>query len=451
MQMPIPQQFSLVEKYSGQVPRYTSYPPVPSWNGAPSDDDWFSGIHEAVKRDPESGIALYIHLPFCEQLCTYCACNKRITANHGVEEPYIEDLKKEWSNYRKQFEIPVKLSELHLGGGTPTFFSAKNLDALLTSLLSDVRLAPNAALSVEVHPNNTQRDQLEILYKHGFRRISIGVQSLDRTVQHLINRIQPMERVHAVAEMAREIGYTSVNVDVIYGLPYQSVDVVQRDIEAILELRPDRVAHYGYAHVPWKHAGQRRYTETDLPSGRERFQSAALARELFIKAGYVQIGMDHYALPDDSLAKAAQGGYLHRNFMGYTEQQPNVLIGLGASAISESPFGFVQNEKHIETYRDKLAQGESLFIAGHTFTAEDHMMRRIVLNLMCGLESALPAGCENEIIEQLKEMENDHILRLNDEKIEVNQHARPFLRSVCKVFDPHYRNLEPQQQFSSNL
>lgn len=445
------QQFDLVEKYSGNVPRYTSYPPVPSWNGAPTEEAWFSGIREAVQRDPEAGIALYIHLPFCEQLCTYCACNKRITANHGVESPYIEDLRKEWSLYRKHLDVPIKLSELHLGGGTPTFFSAANLDRLLTFLLNEVEVATNASLSVEVHPNNTTREQLEVLYKHGFRRISIGVQSLDHTVQHLINRIQPMERVHAVSEMARKLGYTSINVDVIYGLPYQNTDVVKRDIEAILELRPDRVAHYGYAHVPWKHAGQRRYTETDLPRGRVRFESAELARMRFLQAGYVEIGMDHYALPNDSLAIAAKSGYLHRNFMGYTDKRPNVLIGLGASSISESPFGLVQNEKHIEAYRDKLTQGESLFITGHTFTAEDHMMRRLVLDLMCGLESALPAGCDDDVLEQLSSMEKDQIIKVNNKKLKVNPNARPFLRSVCKVFDPHFRTLENRQQYSSNL
>lgn len=445
------EQFNLVEKYSGNVPRYTSYPPVPSWNGAPTPEEWFNWVREAVKNDPDAGIALYIHLPFCEQLCTYCACNKRITTNHGVEEPYIDDLRKEWSLYRKHFNIPMKLSELHLGGGTPTFFSAENLDKLLTFLLSDVEVLPEASFSVEVHPNNTRRDQLEVLYKHGFRRISIGVQSLDHTVQHLINRIQPMERVVAASDLAREIGFTSVNVDVIYGLPYQNTDVVKRDIEAILELRPDRVAHYGYAHVPWKHAGQRRYTETDLPRGRERFQSAELARAMFVEAGYVEIGMDHYALPGDRLAIAANHGYLHRNFMGYTDQRPNVLIGLGASSISESPFGFVQNEKHIEAYRDKLAQGESLFITGHTFTAEDHIMRRLVLDLMCGLESALPAGCDDATLEQLQAMEEDRILKLKNNKLKVNPSARPFLRSVCKVFDPHFQQFDQRQRYSSNL
>lgn len=441
--------FELIQKYSKRLPRYTSYPPVPDWNGAPSRDAWFQSVAETA-NDPE-GISLYIHLPYCEKLCTYCGCNKRITVNHAVEMPYVNDVLQEWESYRDVLPDEPMIAELHLGGGTPTFFSAKALDALLTDVLMGTRPAPNAVWSVEVHPSYTSPDQLEVLYKHGFRRISLGVQSLDRKVQFLINRIQPFEEVEMLTRTAREIGFTSVNYDILYGLPFQSVDIVQSDIRQLLKLRPDRVAFYGYAHVPWKHPGQRRYTEDDLPGAEERFESAELGRTLFEEAGYRSIGMDHFALPTDELAIAADRGTLHRNFMGYTEKHTRLMIGLGVSSISESPLGFVQNEKVIETYRERLQSGDSLFVNGHRFSKEDKRVRTHILDLMCNMHTQLDPYMSDADRELLHELEHDGLVSVNAESVTVNENGRAFLRSVCAVFDPNYDMNAVEQRYSINL
>ncbi len=445
------ERFAKVQKYGGSVPRYTSYPPVPEWTGAPSEGVWMSHIRQTLDDRNGEGISLYVHLPFCEQLCTYCACNKRITVNHAVESPYIEDLRREWARYRGYLPKPCPITELHLGGGTPTFFSAKNLDVLMQMLLEDTVLTPGASLSVEVHPNYTSREQLAVLYRHGFRRISIGVQSLDLDVQKLINRVQPLAHVARVVNDARELGYTSVNVDLLYGLPKQSAEVMQRDAECILQLRPDRIAHYGYAHVPWKHAGQRRYTEADLPSSEERFASAELARRAFTSAGYVEIGFDHYALPDDALAQAAENGTLHRNFMGYTDQRTPVMLGLGVSSISESPMGYVQNEKHLETYRQRLADGETLWVAGHVFSEADRTMRQHILDLMCRLQTSLPETLNEEGHSLLASLAADGAITIEQSSVKVHPSHRSLLRSACAAFDPAQTSAQTTPRYSSNL
>lgn len=428
--------YHVLQRYGGSVPRYTSYPPVPAWNGSPSREAWFESV--ARQSADAGGTSLYLHLPFCEKLCTYCACNKRITVNHSVEDPYIDHLLREWDAYRPLYPGAITLAELHLGGGTPSFFSASSLDRLLSELLKGTKAVQGASWSVEVHPGYTKREQLEVLYQHGFRRISIGVQSLAPQVQLAINRMQPLSQVEQVTRWAREIGYESVNFDLIYGLPFQGLAVSNKDVQQILTLRPDRVAHYGYAHVPWKHAGQRRYTEMDLPQGRERFESAQSARKQFLHAGYVEIGMDHYALPNDSLALAAKKGTLHRNFMGYTDQKPAQLIGLGASSISENQFAYVQNEKNIELYYDRIQEGKSTFIAGHTFTAEDRTMKAHILDLMCRMETSMPGNLNQTALESLGEMEAQGILTVSENKLLVAAHARPLLRSVCAVLDPGF-------------
>lgn len=442
--------FELIKKYSNRLPRYTSYPPVPAWNGAASKEVWMEDLRVEAQNSSR-GLSLYIHLPFCEKLCTYCGCNKRITANHKVEEPYIEALLKEWDQYLQILPENIKLAELHLGGGTPSFFSAQNLKTLLSKILKRTTALPGASWSVEVHPSYTTKEQLETLYELGFRRLSLGVQSLNKGVQFLINRIQPMEEVARITEWARNIGYTSVNYDLLYGLPNQDLQVVKDDVLQILEQRPDRVAFYGYAHVPWKHPGQRRYTEKDLPGAEERFESAELGRKMFLEAGYQEIGMDHFALPEDALSISAAEGKLHRNFMGYTEQHSDMMIGLGVSSISESAYGFVQNEKHVEDYYAKLESNESLFINGHVFTEEDKLVRQKILDIMCKMETTIDLRLSQRANDLLEELIEDDIIEMNDGILKVNKDARPFLRSVCAVFDPSYQFDNSDLKYSANL
>lgn len=441
---------SLVQKYAGRIPRYTSYPPVPAWNNSISKKEWLKHISSMHDEVESSGVSLYLHLPFCEKLCSYCGCNKRITVNHKVEEPYIEDLLLEWEQYRRVLPKKLPIAELHLGGGTPTFFSARNLDLLLTKLLEGTVALNEANWSVEVHPSYTTEEQLRVLYNHGFRRLSLGVQTLDRKVQFLINRIQPFEEIEKLTLAARKIGFTSINFDILYGLPLQSLVTVDQDVSKLIELKPDRVAFYGYAHVPWKHAGQRRYTEKDLPSHEERFASAELGRQRFLEAGYEAIGMDHFALPTEALSKALKDGEMHRNFMGYTEQHSALMIGLGVSSISESPMGYVQNEKHIESFRSKLLANEDTFINGHRFNTQETETRSVILDVMCRMKLKESAYSNLNIQEELNELETDGILERCDDGYNITTAGLPFLRNVCSLIDPSFQP-SSENRYSQNL
>ncbi|WP_245587016.1 coproporphyrinogen-III oxidase family protein [Pelistega indica] len=295
---------TLINKYNIPGPRYTSYPTVPYW-----DEESFSKDRyiETLKRSFEEsndneGISLYLHLPFCESLCTFCACHKRITKKHEVEDPYIQAILKEWRMYLDILGRKPKIKEIHLGGGTPTFFSEANLHHLLTTIFSTADLAEHPELSFEGHPNNTRRTHLQTLYDLGFRRVSFGVQDYDPIVQKAIHRIQPAENVLNVTNAAREIGYTSVSHDLIFGLPFQTWKSMENTIRRTIAQKPDRLAFYSYAHVPWiKGNGQRGYDENDLPSGEEKRALYENGKALLEELGYVEIGMDHFSLPSDDL------------------------------------------------------------------------------------------------------------------------------------------------------
>src|SRR5215213_3642372 len=306
----------LVRKYNQPVPRYTSYPTVPFWKEELEVEEWkqiFSG--RFGEENHINGISVYIHLPFCESLCTYCGCNKKITTNHKVEDEYLLAIEKEWTLYRKLMKQTPVIRELHLGGGTPTFFSPRNLQRLLNFILKGSIIHPQHEFSLEGHPNNTSFEHLKMLYSLGFRRISYGVQDNDPNVQRIINRIQPFENVKAATENARAIGYKSVNFDLIYGLPLQTLESIERTINKVIELKPDRIAFYSYAHVPWTSKAQRLFDESHLPTAGDKILLYLKGKELLMKDGYADIGMDHFALPSDDLYKAWKAGKLHRNFM----------------------------------------------------------------------------------------------------------------------------------------
>ncbi|MGZ8557490.1 MAG: oxygen-independent coproporphyrinogen III oxidase, partial [Chitinophagaceae bacterium] len=334
----------LIRKYNQPVPRYTSYPTVPFWETNLALERWQEKFAEQFnKHNAADGISIYIHLPFCESLCTYCGCNKKITTNHSAEEQYLHAIDKEWKLYRKLMKQTPVIREIHLGGGTPTFFSPKNLRYLLNILLKTSIVHPIHEFSIEGHPNNTTKEHLETLYSLGFRRISYGVQDLDPEVQRVINRIQPIENVQRATEEAREAGFTSVNFDLIYGLPLQSLQSIEATIHQVIGLKPDRIAFYSYAHVPWTSRVQRLFNEADLPDAEEKIKLYLKGKELLLAHGYYDIGMDHFALPHDDLYIAKQKGKLHRNFMGYTTQNSGLLIGLGVSSISDLGNTFAQN------------------------------------------------------------------------------------------------------------
>jgi oxygen-independent coproporphyrinogen-3 oxidase len=433
---------NLLEKYNTAVPRYTSYPTVPFWNETlPTQEKWKETVKQTfISKNETEGISLYIHLPFCESLCTYCGCNTRITINHKVETPYINAVLKEWSMYLALFGDKPHIKELHLGGGTPTFFNPIRLKQLIESILSSSVLCKDAELSFEAHPNNTSDEHLNSLYQLGFRRLSLGIQDFDEDVQHIINRVQSYESVKYVTDKAREIGYTSINFDLIYGLPLQTERSVKRTIEKVIQLRPDRISFYSYAHVPWLKPGQRQFTERDLPEVKTKRKLYECGREAFEKAGYVEIGMDHFSLKTDALYQAQQEHTLHRNFMGYTTQHTTLLIGLGVSAISDSWNGFVQNEKNVEEYYKLIEQNSFPFVKGHLLSEEDRLLRRQILNIACNFETywQSDSALDNyliKIIKRLKEMEDDGLIALEQFGLKVKPEGKAFLRNICAAFD----------------
>ncbi|MDX1751607.1 MAG: oxygen-independent coproporphyrinogen III oxidase [Salinimicrobium sediminis] len=448
---------NLIQKYNVPGPRYTSYPTVPYWNEAAFTVERYK---ESLKKsflesNTEEGISLYIHLPFCESLCTFCGCNKRITKRHEVESPYIAAVLEEWDMYVKMLEKRPVIKEIHLGGGTPTFFSPANLRILLDGLFEKADRAEETDFSFEGHPNNTKQEHLQLLYDLGFRRVSYGVQDYNFEVQRAIHRFQPFVNVKNATEGAREIGYTSVGHDLIFGLPFQTVEHIKATIEKTKELMPDRIAFYSYAHVPWiKGNGQRGFKEEDLPTADVKREMYEIGKQMLADAGYVEIGMDHFALKSDTLYKSMENKKLHRNFMGYTSSKTKVMIGLGVSAISDSWTGFAQNVKTIEEYYEMLEKGELPLYRGHILTDEDETVRKHILNIMCNLETSwkddrMKFAELPEVLMNLKEMEADGLLEFGKEELIVNESGRPFVRNICMAFDVLLQRSKPETQLFS--
>lgn len=429
----------LIQRYNVAAPRYTSYPTVPYWDqGTWHPDLWVEHVRAQFDASSGQGISLYVHLPFCESLCTYCGCNTRITKNHGVEAPYIDTLLDEWLLYRNYLglrEIPIR--ELHLGGGTPTFFAPPQLHRLIEGLLRSNCVPADAAFSFEAHPANTTAEHLQVLYNGGFRRLSLGIQDFDVRVQQLINRRQTEADVWRVMENARRIGYTSINFDLIYGLPLQTPQSVCSTVEKALAMRPDRISFYSYAHVPWMKPGQRRYTEADLPVGKAKLDLYRLGKELIVQAGYRDVGMDHFALPEDALCLAANAGQLHRNFMGYTDRYTPLLIGLGVSSISDSWTAFAQNVKTVEEYRALVNTGKLPVTKGHVLSSGDLTVRNHILDVMCRgttlLDRSIPQSAL--ILSRLAPMFDDELVQQDGNRITVTKQGEAFLRNICMAFD----------------
>jgi len=442
----------LLFKYNIPGPRYTSYPTVPYWQKTPpAVSKWKELVQDAFSvSNQKEGISLYIHLPFCESLCTYCGCNTRITINHAVESKYIQAVLKEWKMYCELFgeEKPV-IRELHLGGGTPTFFSPANLVKLVNGLLANALVHDDARFGFEAHPGNTTDAHLEALYSVGFRRISIGVQDFNPVVLAIINRHQTFEQVKHLTLKAREIGYTSVNYDIVYGLPQQKNCSMMETMLRVIRLRPDRIAFYSYAHVPWIKPGQRSYTEKDLPDADHKIAIYETGRNALELAGYEDIGMDHFALRSDELYKAATEERLHRNFMGYTDTRTQLLIGLGASSISDSWWGYAQNEKKVEDYYKKLAANELPVFRGHELSREDLILRKHILRLMTNFETSWGSTSEvcmelYQALERLSEMESDGLVEVEPFRLRITEKGKAFVRNVCMAFDARLWSDLPQ-------
>jgi len=450
---------ALLQKYTVPGPRYTSYPAVPHWQSDLfSPSVWLDALCDALIQQDRPALSLYVHLPFCEQLCTFCGCIKRITKRHEVEAPYIEALLKEWQLYLTHIKqqlggLPFEIKELHLGGGTPTFFSADHLQRLIEGLLEPVTVAPQFEGSVEGHPNFTSQAQLERLYQAGCRRISFGVQDYDPTVQATINRIQPYEQVQQVNEMARSIGFSSISHDLIYGLPKQRLDTILETIDKTIALKPDRLSFYSYAHVPWiKGVGQRGFSEADLPDSELKRRLYEEGKRVFLSNGYHEIGMDHFALPTDSLYKALNRGQLHRNFMGYTHNNTPITIGLGASAISDIGTAYAQNSKSVTPYQQSLERGVLPLFRGHLLSSEDRYIKNHILNIMCHYKTQWHSSAPPFFqagIERLAPLLTDQLIEISSqhgvEQLTVTTRGKPFLRNICMALDAHLEDHAQQK------
>lgn len=453
----------LVDKYNVPGPRYTSYPTVPYWQESDfSTTAYLDAVSNTfVDSNANQGLSLYIHLPYCESLCTFCACNRRITRKHEVEAGYIAAVLKEWRMYIERFkqhstERP-RIREIHLGGGTPTFFSPEHLTELINGLFEQADRADHHEFSFEGHPNNTTREHLQALYDVGFRRVSFGVQDYDPKVQAAIHRIQPFENVQRVHQMAREIGYSSIGHDLVFGLPHQTIASIEATIRKTAELAPDRLAFYSYAHVPWiKGNGQRGFDEADLPNGTIKRALYELGKDMFDDMGYVEVGMDHFARIRDTLCVAMHDGRLHRNFMGYTETNTQLMIGLGVSSISDTWSGFAQNEKDLDKYLARIDANEWPIQRGHLLTVDDLIIRQHILNIMCRMhtdwrDSALRVTELPQIIERLSEMQSDGLLILGEHGLTVLEAGRPFIRNIAMAFDVRLWAKQPETRLFSMM
>lgn len=451
MRIPI----NLVEKYNKPVPRYTSYPTVPHWQWEnPTESIYIDNLNRHLKVNQE--ICLYIHLPYCENLCTYCGCNKRITKNHKVEEPYIKRILQEWKIYISQLSTTPIIKELHLGGGTPTFFSPESLKELMEGIFELASPSPQPAFSFEAHPNSTTKGHLEVLRTFGFNRISLGVQDVAPEIMKAINRYQTVEQIREVTQYARKIGYQSVNYDIIYGLPYQNQFHIRETIDFIREMKPDRIAFYSYAHVPWKSKGQRAFGDHDFAQGYEKHLLRELGYNLLSEIGYEDIGMDHFALPGEDLSIAHKEGRLHRNFMGYTVSNVPVLIGLGASSISETPEMYVQNEKHIEDYNEYIDQHKLPLIKGHQLSNTDQFFKNVILDLICnerGNFVDILSHTDNKdlVSSRIKELINDNLLSIHEGEIKIHPIGSTFIRNICAAIDPLIPDHIENQLFSKSV
>ncbi|GAB3661317.1 oxygen-independent coproporphyrinogen III oxidase [Echinicola sediminis] len=426
----------LIRKYDLAVPRYTSYPTVPLWEDNLDELTWKKNVQQAYQDFGRTeGIQLYIHLPYCESLCTYCGCNKRITKNHDTEKPYIHAVIQEWDQYLKILPQKPKLAGIHLGGGTPTFFSPEHLFELISYIKKTATVQDNAEFSFEGHPNNTSFAHLSTLRLLGFTRVSYGIQDFSTRVQQAIHRIQPFETVKKATENTRHVGFDAINFDLIYGLPHQTTESIEETFKQVAKLRPERIAFYSYAHVPSVFPAQKSF-EDFLPLKEEKRALYETGKRLLANMGYREIGMDHFSLEEDALYQAKQSGKLHRNFMGYTTQPSKMLLGLGNSAISDIHYAYAQNTKDIDLYKEQTNLQHFPISKGHLMSLEDIKTRQTILELICKGQTKITESLwKMDTINQIIEMQKDGLLDVKNGMVTVLDDGMAFIRNICSVFD----------------
>ena len=450
----------LLTKFDVPGPRYTSYPTADRFVEAFGEAEYVQAL-EQRRTGPAAmalPLSLYVHIPFCESLCYYCACNKIITKHHDRSAPYLRYLSKEVDLHVAHIGAGQSVSQLHLGGGTPTFFSDEELGELMAMLRRNFSLVPGGEYSIEIDPRTVDASRLQTLAALGFNRLSFGVQDFDPIVQKAVHRVQPAEQVFALVEAARRIGFESINVDLIYGLPKQTPESFDRTLAQVAELRPDRIALYGYAHLPERFKPQRRIIAIDLPGAPNKVAMLARALAAFEAAGYDYIGMDHFALPGDALAVAKRQGRLHRNFQGYSTQPDCDLIGLGVSAIGKVGAAYSQNAKTLAEYQDLLDHGHLPVARGLAVSRDDLVRRAVVMALMCQGEVLFESIELSHLIDfknyfavelaTLRGMEEQGLVTVGDSGIRVTPMGWFFVRGVAMVFDKYLQADRTRARFS---
>jgi oxygen-independent coproporphyrinogen-3 oxidase len=445
----------LIRRLSVQGPRYTSYPTANVFTDRFGPEDFAAALRRFGASDPARPLSLYVHLPFCRSLCFYCACNVVISREPGIAGRYLDALEHEVDTVARLLgPARRRVTQLHLGGGTPTYLSVAELERLYDMLAARFDIASAAELAVEIDPRVTSRAQLETLARRGFNRASFGVQDFDPTVQRAVNRVQPFEMTAQLIAAARLLGYRSLNLDLIYGLPYQQVATFAETLERVLEIRPDRIALYSYAHVPWIRRAQGSFDahELPLPAPEEKIALFRMAVETLTAAGYRHLGMDHFALPQDELSRAQDTGMLHRNFQGYTVRRAEDLLGLGVSSISDLEGVYAQNEKDIGLYQASVSAGRLATVRGISLSDDDRRRRRAIMAIMCGGE--LPEGFARDFapeIASLAPLEADGLLRRTAGGIEITPLGRIFIRNIAMAFDRYVGAAAGKAVFSKTV
>jgi oxygen-independent coproporphyrinogen-3 oxidase len=450
----------LLTRFDVSGPRYTSYPTADRFVEAFGEADYIQVLQQRqsgrVGQVPP--LSLYVHIPFCESLCYYCACNKIITKHKDRAATYLRYLTKEVILHTQHLGLGQSVSQLHLGGGTPTFMSDAELRQLMTMLRAHFAFVPGGEYSIEVDPRTVDEERLAVLAELGFNRLSFGVQDFDPAVQKAVHRIQPAEQVFQLVDASRRLGFESVNVDLIYGLPMQTTASFDRTLEQIKSLRPDRIALYAYAHLPDRFKPQRRIHAEDLPLGGTKVAMLSRSLDALTEAGYVYIGMDHFALPDDALAVAKRQGRLHRNFQGYSTQADSDLIALGVSSIGRVGATYSQNAKTMEEYVDALDQGHFPVVRGLALSRDDLIRRSVIMALMCQghvqFESIHLAWMVDfktmfaKELTQLEDLQAQGLVQLSETGIQVTPTGWFFVRGVAMLFDRYVQADRNRQRFS---
>lgn len=443
----LPVDLSLVRKYDRPTPRYTSYPTAVQFTDAVDQPALLSEI-EAANGKPDEPLSLYVHLPFCETLCWFCGCTTVITTQHGRADGYLDVLDLEFAQAAKRLNPSRSACQLHLGGGSPTFLTPEQLDRLGTLLHRHFRIAPDSESSVEVDPRRLSREHLAILAKHGFRRASLGVQDIDPKVQEAVHRIQPLEQTARCITWLRELGYTSINIDLIYGLPYQTPESFAKTLQAVLALNPDRFAVFSYAHVPWMKPAQKILeTSGALPTPEVKLQLLKQVVETLTSAGYDYIGMDHFARSDDELSIAARERTLCRNFQGYSTRAGAEILAFGMSAISQTARSYRQNHKDLPVWEEAIRSGRDPWARGVLLSDDDVLRRHLIHGLMCrsGFEYETVAREFNRDIRSLyaseiaalRPLQDDGLVLVSDQGVRVTPSGHLFLRNIASVFDAY--------------